>query len=593
MRGRAGRAGHVVGILVVVAAAVYLFSALLAPQAFVSHENLYVYIRADQVAQEFRAGHFPQAFPDAVGGAGFAFPRFYPPFSLWLSAWMSMLVGDTSLGVNLTFLLSVVASALAMYFCVASVLRDRWLAVAASLVYISAPYRFVDVFVRGALAEAWTFAFFPIVVAGLWHAAARQRFKWYLPLGVAALLLTHNVTALYFLVFCAVFCVFAAAWRGWKGAVLPTAGLALGFGLAAWFLVPQQVYMRGVWVSDPAFMWADPEHVNMHQVMPWQFFYSLPGRSWFGESYSSDRPDQMSFELGAGALLSVIVVLLALRKRREIGERGSRRLAAIGWATIGAWGACVLFMVFPIGYLWFLPRPFAYIQFPWRLLAPAAFLAAFSLAVFARRARFGPRGRSALLAACIAIVAFVPGFERSTRVDEDFRTDATVLDPEFVRLQGELGFTVLGEYLPREFDLQGLLARTIDRRLLETPRVESGEGSSLVEWSRNGLDFHAKVSAPEAFTIAFPLVYYDFYRVEAEGRPLETFSSNGFLAARVPAGATAVTVCQRVTPVYQLGLAASGCAALATAALVLVLGRRRRVRVAASLPYVNSEISLE
>jgi hypothetical protein len=592
VRGRAGRAGHLVGILVVVAAATYLFSALFDSQAFLSHENLFVYIRADQVAREFRAGHFPQAFPDAVNGAGFAFPRFYPPLSLWLSAWMSMLVGDTCLGVNLTFLLSVVASALAMYFCVVSVLEDRWIAVAASLVYISAPYRFVDIFVRGALAEAWTFAFYPIVVAGLWHAAARRRFKWYLPVGVGALLVTHNITALYFLGFCAVFCVLAAFWHGWRGVVLPSVGLALGLGLAVWFLAPQQVYMRGVWVSDPAFMWADADHVNQHRVMPWQLFYSLPGRAWFGESYAPQWPDQMSFELGAGAFLALVVVLLVLRRRRAIAGRGSRRLAAVGWATVGAWGACVLFMVVPVAFLWPLPRQFAYIQFPWRMLAPATFLSAFALAVFARRARFGTRGRAALLAASVAIVAFVPGFERSVQVDDVFRTDATVLDPDFVRPQGELGFTVLGEYLPREFDVQGLRDGTIESRYFEAPWVEGGEGSSLVAWSRNGLDFDAKVSAPGAFTLAFPLVYYDFYRVEADGHALETFSSNGFLAVRVPAGATRVAVCQRITPVYRLGFAASGCAALATVALVLLL-RRRRARLASSLPYVNPETALE
>jgi hypothetical protein len=89
------RGRHVACILLIAAVVAYLFGALLDPHAFFCHERFYTYIRAGQVAKEMLAGHFPQAFPDAVYGAGFAFPRFYPPFSLWLSAVMSILVGDT------------------------------------------------------------------------------------------------------------------------------------------------------------------------------------------------------------------------------------------------------------------------------------------------------------------------------------------------------------------------------------------------------------------------------------------------------------------------------------------------------------------
>jgi hypothetical protein len=591
VRGRLGRAGHALGIAVVAAAVVYLFAALLEPTAFYSHENLFVYHRADQVAREFRAGHLPQVFPDAVGGAGFAFPRFYPPLSLWLSAWMSMLVGDTSLGVNLTFLLSVLASGLAMYFCVVSILGDRWLAVAASLVYVSTPYRFVDVFVRGALAEAWTFAWYPIVVAGLWHAAARRTFKWYLPVGVAALLVSHNITALYFLGFCSLFCALAVVWHGWRGALLPVAALGLGLGLGAWFLLPQQVYMRDVWVSDPAFMWADADHVQGHRVLPWQFFYSLPGRRWYGESYGPDSTDHMSFELGVGQLAALVVVLLAVRRVRATGRRGSRRLAAVGWTAVAAWGASLLFMLWPHAFLWPLPRQFAYVQFPWRLLALATFLASLALAVFAYRARLGERGRWALVAASVAIVLLVPGFEREMKIDPELHTDATVLEADYVRQQGTLGFTVLAEYLPRDFDVTALREGRLDAALFEAPRVEAGEGAAIRSWDRRGLDFDVTLEAPVATTVALPLVYYDCYRVEADGREVETFSSAGFLAVHVPAGSERLEVRQRVTPVYVLGFGASALAAVAIAAVAVALRRRRSQ--APALPYANPKTALE
>src|SRR6185369_4098063 len=159
----------------------------------------------------------------------FAFPRFYPPFSLWLSAGLAMAIGNTCLAVNLAFFLSALASGLAMYWAGTAIAADRRLALAAALVYISVPYRFVDVFARGALAESWTFAWYPLIVAGLWRTVSRRRMVWYLPVAVGGLVLSHNVTALYFMGFCAALVAAAWWWHGWRAAGLAALGVGLGF----------------------------------------------------------------------------------------------------------------------------------------------------------------------------------------------------------------------------------------------------------------------------------------------------------------------------------------------------------------------------
>ena len=113
----------------------------------------------------------------------------------------------------------------------------------------------------------------------------------------------------------------------------------------------------------------------------------------------------------------------------------------------------------------------------------------------------------------------------------------------------------------------------------------------MLGWTRRGLDFEATVAAPAGATVAFPLVYYDFYRVESAGSALETFSSNGLLAVRVPDGVSTLSVCQRLTGVYRLGLAASALAVLGT--LACAVGLRRRRAPAAALPYAKAETALE
>jgi hypothetical protein len=433
----------------------------------------------------------------------------------------------------------------------------------------------VDVFARGALAESWTFAWYPLVVVGMWRTLSRRRLVWYLPAAVAGLVLSHNITALYFLGFCAALAVAALRWHGWRAAGLAALGVALGFGLALWFLIPQQYYMPGVWVSDREFMWTDVAHVYDHRVMPYQFFYSFP-RWWFGESHSPQWNDGMSFEIGAAQLLLIPVALAFVRARRNGTARRRGRLVALAWLSIVAWVACIAFMMRPDMFLAVLPPQFTYIQFPWRLLSPAAFFAALGIAVFARAARLPSVARYALVGAGVLSVAIVPAFER-TRWTEPGWTDATLVSPSRLYEDSGLGYTVLGEYLPRDFDVEAYREGGVAMATFEKPRVVEGE-TSIVSWGRNGLDIRATLG-PGGGDVVFPLVYYDFYRAEGgDGRRLETFSRDGMLGVRVPAGIESVEITRGLTRVSFVGIAASAAAALATAVCAVAFRRRRAPR---------------
>ena len=580
-----GAGAHALCVLAVAGAVAYLYGDLLDRHAFLSHELFFPYIRTHEVVEEFRSGHVPQVFGDAIWGAGYAFPRFYPPFSLWLSAGLALLVRDTCLGVNLAFFLSALASGIAMYAAVVWIVGDRRLAVASALVYVSMPYRFVDIFARGALAEAWTFAWYPLIVAGLWRAVTRRVVPWYLPVAVGGLVLTHNITALYFLAFCAGFTLLAWAWHGWPSAMLPALGLLLGVGLALWFVLPQQYYLGSVWVSDPQFMWADAAHVDAHRVMPQQLFYTLKAW-WFGESKSPASRDGMSFELGAAQFLLVLIALVFVRARRRGCARRGGRLVSFAWFSLCAWGASVAFVLCPDAFLWALPHQFAYIQFPWRLLATATFFAPLGIALFARAARLSSAATYGLVGAGVVAVAIVPSFER-TRWSEPDWTDAELLTTDNLRDSGGLGYTVLGEYLPRDFDIEAYKDDEMDLSRFEAPSILKGDGA-IVSWSRSGLDMRAAVTPGGGCEVVFPLIYYDFYRAEgAGGHRLETFSSDGFLGVRVPAGDDSVVITQELTPITDVGFGVSALSAAVVAGCAFAFRRRPRARPRSPEPGSN------
>jgi hypothetical protein len=100
-----------------------------------------------------------------------------------------------------------------------------------------------------------------------------------------------------------------------------------------------------------------------------------------------------------------------------------------------------------------------------------------------------------------------------------------------------------------------------------------------VRWERGDGDLDVALDLRTDSTVVFPLLYYDVYRLTARGEGrLDTFASRGLLAARVPAGATAVHVSHGITGAGWLGIAVSLLASVLLAGTV-VLRRRREASI--------------
>lgn len=572
---------HALAFGALLGAVLFLFGSLVDRRGFLTHELVFPYMRTQQYAAELASGHYPQAFPDAAFGHGTAFPRFYPPLPYAVSLALSAALGDYMLGGNLAFLLSVLCSALAMYFMAWTVAGDRWLALAAALVYVSAPYRFVDVFVRGALAESWGFVWYPLIVAGSWRCLRGRHegwFPWFLPLAVAGALLTHTVTLVYFLPLCGALCAMGFYTAGRRGAFGLALGGAIGVGLALFFLLPQQYYVSTVAVSDRALMGATVEDVERQRVMPHQLFESSADR-WNGGSDPDGDDDRMSFALGVGtavALPSLCWAAFALvRRRSEI----DRQLAALAALLAAAWVGSVAFMLEPALFLRLLPSQFLYVQFPWRLLGQSAFFSSSAVAAFAACARAPRWLRASIAAAAAVVVLAVPAYQKQADWQNEWTTDTITADS--LRRLGQFGFTVQAEYLPRELDVVENAAKEQFTR-----PIVSGD-AVLLDWRKSGLDVDATL-APGARSsgLLVPLLYYDFYEARAgDDRVLATASYKGFLVADVPPGVDRVSIRRRITPVTRVGIGASAIVALAWGWLEY---RRRRVRPAVEAQSVES-----
>ena len=562
---------HAAMLCILALVGLFLFAGAMSSRPLLTHEGADTYRRVHEYQQELRNGNwFPQVFPDAVRGAGSAFPSLYPPFAYIVAVALAFVFGNIVWGVNLAFLLAVIFSAWAMYWCVLVINADRRVALASALLYISFPYRFVDVFVRGALAESWSFVWMPLVVAGAWATFTRRRLVWYLPVAWAGLFLTHTVMSLYFVVVFVLLALLALRWRGWRTVALLAVGLALGAGLSAWYLLPQQHLLPAVRAHDPHLLAADRAFVESQRVSPHQ----LTGRwnnGWRGPdsvyiTMNGPCPHLycgLTFDVGTASYLMAALAtawyasLVLARVRRRRAPPGHPLVTWLLSVALVAYVTYVAFMLRPGFFLRFLPQGFGYIQYPWRLLGPMALLAALVVGVVAATRAF-PRwvGYSVVVIAALVAVT-VPRYQKEP---EYLQTTARGIVAS-IRANGDRGFTTQGEYLPNG------LAGNVGAYLISAPEVR-GRGRVL-RWNRSRGDLDATVTVDAPSTVVFPILYYDFYRVGGADR---TVNVHGLLGARVAPGRHELHVWHGPTTI---DLAAFAITLLSAVLLVLVVRMRR------------------
>lgn len=530
----------VLGLALLAAVVLVAHRQLLRPLAFGTQDHIDGYIRVLEYSEEWNRGHWAQTLPNAFRGAGNAFPRFYPPVSHVVAGAIYRVVPDPILASHFSGLAAVIVGGLFVALLVHRLTMSPMLAGLASAAYTLFPYVFVQLQVRGAFAEVWATAWYPLVALGGALSGSHGRLHPAYPLGVGLLLLSHSVMALWIVPTLLVITALAQTdrWRAIRHAFL--AGV-LGAGLAGFHVVSVAMGMSDLRASDPEVLHATAELIELANQT---FRLSLLS----------------PFMLPLVILAAVVLVGVSARSRLDTpADR-------LGLLALG--GVCVLtaIMLAP-GNAWaWMPGPLRYIQFPIRLLSPIAFLLILAVSLRLRRARgLAFRGQIVLALAVVGGAWLAGGVSPMPR-PFDQAAIGTLANNEY----SESGFTVDQEYLPRGSD-PGQLVRDVIQ-------IRNTVGlSPLLAWDVDVAEPIAIVDKVEAGKVTLPLVKYDFHAPRlADGTPLEATSERGLLTVSVGPGRHTIIV-GRIIPTHILaGMALSFCTLLG----LVKLGVMRRSRLA-------------
>lgn len=342
------------------------FSRLIHKGFFPTQDYIYV-ARIYEMDKSLKDGQFPVRWaPDLRYGEPLF--NFYAPLPYYVGSLVhtfNISFLDTS---KILYALGLVLSFFSMYLLG----RELWGKIGgliSAFVYLYAPYRALDVFVRGDVSESWVFIFFPLMFWGALRLSRKVNGKniALVAFSLAGLFLTHNVMTMLIAPFFILWIIYLA-WREKKlKRLIPLVlASALGVGVAATFLLPAYFEKSFIQTQHLTGGYFD---FRAHFVELRQFFSTFWGygaSTWLGE-------DGMSFQLGViqWAILG-IVGIFAFIKRKTLKKESL--IYVIG----------VIFVMLLISlflqhnkstFIWLHIPILQYVQFPWRFMALSTFFA--------------------------------------------------------------------------------------------------------------------------------------------------------------------------------------------------------------------------
>ena len=334
---------------------------LFIPGFFSHHDNLQV-MRIFELRKCFADLQLPCRWvPDMGYGNGFPLFNFYGPLAYYVGAVASYILGYIG-AAKFLFFLPLVFAAVGMYL-LAKELFGKIPGTVSAVLYLFAPYRALDSYVRGAVGESFALAIIPFVFY-FFLRLVKQKDRKYFALATFTtfiFLVSHNIMTMIFTPLIIVWVLYWLYKEKWKGLKISLLSLGLAFGISAFFILPA-FFEKGL-VQTEALTRAEldfrAQFVKVSQL--------FTDRSWNYAGSQPQSPNTISYQIGWPhwwlVILSLIAVVLT-KKKKEI----------VLFSLLLLMFVSGVFMTHnKSAPVWELIKILIYVQFPWRFLSIVIF----------------------------------------------------------------------------------------------------------------------------------------------------------------------------------------------------------------------------
>jgi len=303
---------------------------------------------------------FPRWGENLNWGYGHPILMFLYPLSSYLASLFHFVGFSYVDSLKIIFGIGYIASGMTMYIWARKQFNE-YFGIAASLLYIYAPYRFIDLYVRGAIGEHMAFVFPPLVLYFIYQFFNSKKFNSKvkqligISISFALLLLAHNAISLMLMpIIVSYALILSYTKRRYKDLLMVFIALVNGLMISSFFTIPAflegKFTLRDIVTGD--------EYRNRFIANPLSFIY--------GE-WSYGITGQFSVQIGVAHIVGILLLPLVYltSKKKEI------RLML--FVYLGFFIASLFLMLSQSNFIYEIVTTLKKFQFPWRFLTLTVF----------------------------------------------------------------------------------------------------------------------------------------------------------------------------------------------------------------------------
>lgn len=305
-------------------------------------------------------------------GLGYGEPvfNFYSHVPFFLGAVLVQLGVSAISSLKLLFAFSLVGSGVSMFLLSKSVWKNNTSALISAVLYVYAPYRAVNVWVRGALPESFAFICIPLILYAFEQYLLKRNKRWLYGFSVmiSLLILTHNLSILLFGPMIFLFILFRLYQSNAIKLFIPLVGAALfSLLISAFYFLPVIFESRFINLQTTVEGYFN---FRAHFVTMPQLFIS---RYWgYGGSTWGDQ-DGLSLSIGVVQWI-VGCLVIVVSAGTVFSKKSSRKTSFFAAFLVFSAALFLLLTHNKSAFVWEYFSPvMQYIQFPWRFLGVGLF----------------------------------------------------------------------------------------------------------------------------------------------------------------------------------------------------------------------------
>lgn len=238
-------------------------------------------IHMSNIAQYYTAlkdGDFPVRWLNHMANYGMPIPLFSQQTVAYLGAGLMFVFQNTLLVYNIVILLFAFASCTALYWLLREYV-NKWSALVGTFLFCFAPYRIINVYIRGAAPEFAASLFLPLILLSLKRWIQNKQFHYFyiFILSLTLLILTHPISMIAFSFVIGAYYLYVIWNEKNKSKILLLTCLAgaVSLGIASFYLLPLLMEFKYLYYGQGGSVFLPESYLSVSNLLHpiWAYFY--------------------------------------------------------------------------------------------------------------------------------------------------------------------------------------------------------------------------------------------------------------------------------------------------------------------------------